>query len=105
MAIALSLLVEIFDLLQRGVNWLGGVSSAQASAPDAAGAHPVQVGGGPASRGSPQGASQGAGHAGHGSQPSRSQPQRLWGGPLRIHPTRRTARVRGGRGVMHGARW
>ncbi len=97
MAIALSLLVEIFDLLQRAVNWLGGVSDAQAGAGDASGA--AHTGG---SRGSSQGLPQGQPQA---QEPQRTQPQRLWGGPLRIHPTRRAARVRSGRGMTHHARW
>ena len=107
MAIALSLIVEIFDLLQRGVNWLGGVSSNQAALPDARDAGPAQA----ASGYRTQDASQSTSRAPHPSQPrqpsppSRGQSQRLWGGPLRIHPTRRAARVRGGRDIVHGGRW
>ncbi len=107
MAIALSLLVEMFDLLQRGVNWLGGVPDARVQA-QAHGSGASGSTGAPGTtqeggvRGQAPRLSQGASQA---QQQPRTQPQRLWGGPLRIHPTRRSTRMRSSRGMTQHARW
>jgi hypothetical protein len=87
MALTLSLIVEIFDLIQRGVDWLAGGSAPPLSNPSpcaqvaSAGPGPSAV---PNSASAPAAPTRGLADG--------QQAKRLWGGPLRLHPTRRAPR-------------